>query len=283
MMGRAWSCVGIGLALLGCTRPNLAYDGGEVDTDLGTQGSQSGSGLASTSVTTSSGDVADSADSSEGPKPSTTTGEMVDTDGGCVFDEPPLRYGIHRGDGSPLGCMDQFAEPNFGLRVNAADMMSLTGVACSGCPCNEPGMTISLNFDVPLPLITPGTMKDPVCVTITRALSDMGCDLLGYAVMAWDESGARPPQILAAASNELDPGDGVPFEADLLTPTENCMGTCPGGDDPADYVLELTSEGATAEVSPDAMAWLGEIDVYNDASYIAPNCTEVVRWYAVLP
>lgn len=281
MMGRAWSCVGIGLALLGCTRPNLAYDGGTEDTELGTQGSPSSSGLATTSATTGSGEVADSA-SSEGPMESTTTGETTDTSMACLFEEP-VRYGIHRDDGSPLGCDGPFEAPDFGLRVFSAEMNSLTGRPCDGCPCNDAGITISLNFEAPLPNIPiPPPEEDPRCLTITRALSDTGCELLGYSIIVDGSGGMGGDELIAAASNELDPGEGVPFVGEFLEPLDECMGTC-RGDEPAHYVLELASEMSTIEVYPEAMGSVDDLDVFNVASHVDPNCVEVVRWYALLP
>jgi len=281
-MGRGWNCVGIGLLLLGCTRPNLAYDGGVEDTDLGTQGSLGGSGgLDSTSVATGSDDDTDSA-SGEAEGGSTTTDETTDTSAECVFDESP-RFQIIRG-GSPLGCEPPlFDQLQFGLRLETADMFTVSGNSCPECPCNDAGGPLSLTFDAPLPNIPiPGPKENPVCLTIARAMSETGCDLLGYSITADGSGGMGGDQIIAAASNELHPGEGVPFDGERLMPLEVCMGTCPA-DDPAHYVLELTSETSTVEVSPGGMAWADDLDVYNVASHIDQSCEEVVRWYALLP
>ena len=279
-MGRAWSCVGIGLALLGCTHPNPAYDSGVEDTDLGTQGSpSSGGGVTSTLVTTGSDDVADSG-SGKGDGGSTTTGETSDTSPGCVFEETP-RYRILRGE-SPLGCEPPlFDRQDFGLQLETAEMFTVFGNSCPECPCSEAGGPLTLTFDAQLPFI-PISAENPVCLTIARAMSETGCELQGYTVTTDDFGGMGEDQIIAAASNELQPGEGVPFVGEFLEPLDQCMETC-RGDDPAHYVLELASEMSTVEMYPDAMALVDGLDVHNAASYVGPDCIGVMRWYALRP
>lgn len=267
----------VGVALVGCTRPNPSFGGDDVATSIASEGASTldptpgdtttggASATTAASTTTTAADGSTSAPDDTGPPT-------------CELDFPnPATLTFS----PPLDMPECNTTRTIGVEPGMFDGNAMGANTCDGgCPCEGTTVMRTVTSNVPPPL-------EPFnCYTMVLRLGDPldpgpgpgpSCELEAYSYS--DEENA-----LVFVSNVVDPNIPKPFSFSLEGPAVmaceiDCQGQAPGY-----YAL---SPGSDDDIPPTGdpvtiPAGMADYEVRNLQSGIDAQCRRIGQWTAII-